>query len=237
MFGLTAVSPADDTVTRVSLYLTSEMRTQRAQELREVYRTHRGVVVYLDETYSLQGQGDRFYAVTASVVHSDSLDDCRQALLNAYDGDPIHASELYRNAQSASLSKAIDVVSEQLALHCVVIRTGVDVGDRFGDAARSACLSVVVTALSAGRTAATLFVADSRGEARADRVDTDQVRQLRRDQAISRDVTLLHRMPSEEPLIALADVTGWTWRQRWLKTRQSHLFNPLESRVQLRVIS
>ncbi|NLF05843.1 MAG: hypothetical protein GX593_12690 [Actinomycetales bacterium] len=221
----------------MSLFLTNEMRARRAAELGEAYRTHRGAVVFLDETFSLQDPRDRFYAVTASVVSSENLDNCRQALLTGYDADPIHASELYKHSQSASLTKAIDVVAAQRAMHCIVVRTDVERGDQSGDGARRACFSALVPALGAGKTAATLFVADSRGTLAADRVDSDLVRQLRVEGKVPRGVTLLHRMPSEEQLIALADVTGWAWRQRWLRTSQSHRFDPLEDRVQVQVVS
>lgn len=208
---------------------------ERAAKLAATYRSRRGPVAYIDETYQLTGDG-RFYAVAASVIADDDLDGARTAILNAYNGEAVHASAMWKAAEKASLAAAITVMAALPVQHCIIYQTDVAADDAFGETARSSCMANIMRALCRAP-GVRLYVADSRGTPDADRVDTELLRSLRESGEVEREVTLVHRMPSEEPLIALADVAGWTHRQQHLATTAAYLHSPLASKTKVHYLS
>ena len=205
----------------------------RAAKLRDLYALDDGTVAYVDETFSLDGPGSRFYAVTASLIAREHCDETRDSLLAAYDGEPMHASQMWSDGQKVSLELAIKTVASQPVKSCIVVQTAVADDDEFGDRARSSCMANLVRTLS-NKYGVTLYVADSRGKPDADRIDTDLLHTMRSEPVIPRGVAMVHRMPSEEPLIGLADVASWAFRQNFVGTRNRDMFEPLRAMVSVR---
>lgn len=187
-------------------------------------------MAYIDETFQLpNSQFKTFYIMVASVVHRDYLDQSRDALADFYDGEPMHASEMFKGLQLESLRRGLEIVSENYDACRIVVRTEVDADDLFGDRARIACLEHLFVALHLEEQV-DLFVLDSRGKADADDVDETVLHQLRSDGTVDRNCSLVHCRPSEELLIGLADLVAWSYRQEHARN-DSTWFDPVRDRT------
>jgi hypothetical protein len=201
--------------------------TNTRPNLADRYATTTGPVVFVDETFQLPNTGhDPFYVVCAAVLPRDMIETARKTVSEFSDDTPIHASKLWEDRHTESLRIAVDLVAEASHRNHVVVKAAIDPQDTTGEAARKECLQHLVTGL-AKQQGAGLFVADSRNKPRLDRLDTESVHDLRTRGLISRDTALVHARPSEEPLLGMADVVGWTYRQVHIRSDRGHFYDGL----------
>ncbi len=199
-------------------------------DLRSAYASTDRPVVFIDESYQLDGS-DRYYIVAAAMVDTELLVSTRNSLRDFYGSGSMHASEMYRRAEFASLAAATRLVSRQMDASDVVIYTPVDESDLHAATARERCLQHLVTSLHRDFEAH-IFVIDARRLLAENEADRRTVRDLRRSGQIGRDVTALHTRPSQEPLIALADIMAWAFRQEHARN-DSTWFEPLREHTQV----
>lgn len=187
-------------------------------------------VVFIDESFQLDGP-DRYYIVAAAMVDVDQLVATRQALFDFYGADAMHASEMYQRAELHSLDNATRLVSRQTDARDIVIYAPIDRLDAHAQEARSRCLAHAVQSLHSAFDAST-FVIDSRRLADENEADQRTIRDLRRAQRIGRDVVAMHARPSDEPLLALADILAWSFRQEHARN-EARWFDPLREHTQV----
>lgn len=199
-------------------------------DLRSLYASSDRPVVFIDESYQLDGS-DRYYIVAAAMVDTDLLVSTRRALRAFYGSDVMHASAMYQRAEFASIAAATRLVSQQMDASDVVIYTPVDESDLYAASARERCLQHIVTTLHRDFEAST-FVIDARPLPAENEADRRVIRDLRRSGLVGRDVTAVHARPSQEPLITLADIMAWAFRQEHARHDRSW-FEPLREHTQV----
>lgn len=187
-------------------------------------------VVFIDESFRLDGD-DRYYIVAAAMVDADQLVATREALRAFYGTDAMHASEMYKRAELSTLDGAAHLVDRQTDARDIVVYAPIDLSDDHANVARARCLETVVESLHTEFDAST-FVIDARRLADENEADRRTIRDLRRAERIGRDVVALHARPSEEPLLALADVLAWSFRQEYARG-ESRWFEHLREHTQV----
>lgn len=187
-------------------------------------------VVFIDESFRLDGD-DRYYIVAAAMVDADLLVATREALRAFYGADAMHASEMYKRAEWGSLDGAAHLVNRQTDARDLVVYAPIDPSDEHASIARARCMETVVESLHGGFEAST-FVIDARRLADENEADRRTIRDLRRAGRIGRDVVAFHARPSEEPLLALADILAWSFRQEYARN-ESRWFAPLREHTQV----
>jgi hypothetical protein len=187
-------------------------------------------VVFIDESFRLDGY-DRYYIVAAAMVDADQLVATREALRAFYGTDAMHASEMYKRAEMSTLDAAAHLVDRQTDARDIVVYAPIDLSDDHANVARARCLETVVESLHTEFDAST-FVIDARRLADENEADRRTIRDLRRAERIGRDVVALHARPSEEPLLALADILAWSFRQEYARG-ESRWFEHLRKHTQV----
>lgn len=187
-------------------------------------------VVFIDESFRLDGD-DRYYIVAAAMVDADQLVATREALRGFYGTDAMHASEMYKRAELSTLDGAAHLVDRQTDARDVVVYAPIEPSDEHASIARARCLESVVESLHGGFEAST-FVIDARRLADENKADLRTIRDLRRARRIDRDVVAFHARPSEEPLLTLADILAWSFRQQYARN-ESRWFEPLRGHTQV----
>lgn len=203
-------------------------------ELVSRYRATDRPVVFIDESFRLDGV-DRYYIIAAAMVDADQLVATREALRVFYGTGAMHASEMYKRAELGSLDRAAHLVDRQTDARDIVVFAPIDPADEHAKIARARCLASVVESLHAAFDAST-FVIDARRLADENEEDRRTIRDLRRAERIDRDVAAFHARPSEEPLLALADILAWSFRQEYARN-ESRWFEPLREHTQVTRIS
>lgn len=187
-------------------------------------------VVFIDESFRLDGD-DRYYIVAAAMVDADQLVATREALRAFYGTDAMHASEMYKRAEMSTLDGAANLVDRQTDARDIVVYAPIKLSDDHANVARARCLETVVESLHTEFDAST-FVIDARRLADENEADRRTIRDLRRAERIGRDVVALHARPSEEPLLALADILAWSFRQEYARG-ESRWFEHLREHTQV----
>jgi len=180
--------------------------------LRDIYAATEHPVVFIDESYQLSGR-NRYYIMAAAMVDADLIVTSRRALLEYYGGSVLHASAMYQAAELESIRGATRLVAGQTDATDLVVYAPVSASDQHAEVARERCLQYLVGRMFSDFEAST-YVIDARPLEAENEADRRSVRDLRRRGDIGRDVTVLHAKPSQEPLLALADVVAWTYRQQ-----------------------
>lgn len=203
-------------------------------DLASHYASTNSPVVFIDESFQLDGP-DKYYIVAAAMVDVDQLVAAREALREFYGVDAMHASEMYRRAELSSLDGATHLVSRQTDARDIVIYSPIGASDSNAQRARSKCLETAVESLHDAFEAST-FVIDARRLDDENEADRRTIRDLRRAERIGRDVVAFHARPSEEPLLALADILAWSFRQEYARN-VGRWFEPLREHTQVTRIS
>lgn len=199
-------------------------------ELAGRYASTDNPIVFIDESFQFDGPNP-YYIVAAAMVDANQLVATRMALSEFYGTDAMHASEMYQRAELRSLDDAAHIVSRQTDARDIVIYAPIDPADSHAQRARSRCLEHAVESLH-GAFEASTFVIDARRLADENEADRRTIRDLRRAQRIGRDVVAMHARPSDEPLLALADILAWSFRQEHARN-ETRWFDPLREHTQV----
>ncbi|MGM1029422.1 MAG: hypothetical protein ACQEWM_06045 [Actinomycetota bacterium] len=157
----------------------------------------------------------------------DEMHDTREALLDFYDGEALHAAPMYHRREFESLRRAIRLSAGQHDGMDVVVVAPVAADDEFGAAARAKCLRFLAPHLQRTQ-GVELFVLDQLDTPTAAKRDQHTFSDLRSEGQLVRDTALIHVQPSEEALLGLPDVLAWSYRQK--QTRgDSEWFDPLSA--------
>jgi hypothetical protein len=185
-------------------------------------------VAFLDETYRLDYPGEiPFYALSAVLVYPGDLDAACDAVLDANDGEPPHATELYQAGGMGreDLCRVIEVAAENSQWGYVTVKAPLVPGDDKprrdvaadlmltpGDVTRATCLDAMIRHLNA-KWGCLRFVIEGRETLGRDRQDLSVLQQVRTTLPAAVDASAWHRSRRTEPLLCLPDALAWAWRQ------------------------
>lgn len=199
-------------------------------KLHRLYSENRNPVVFLDESYELRHEAS-FYVLASAVVYPEELAATRKALLDFYDGQPLHAAPMFANRENATLMDAMNLAAKQHDGLDLIIQAPIASEDPNGRLARNRCLEFVVPLLHR-ETGASLFILDNLESLTANRQDQFLFSDLRKRREISREAREHHARPSQEPLLAIPDLLAWAYRQQ-ITVKNPKWFEPLKSQARI----
>jgi len=205
--------------------------TNRPGDLAALYRGNSAPVGFIDESFELVGR-KTFYMVSLALVFHERLDAVREEVLECYSGQALHAGPMHFAGETGTLRKATELVGVQNDGMHIVACVPVLADDPLADRARAKCIEHLTT--EARRSASTtLFVLDRRtgGENEKDRrTINDLVKRGR----LGRETKVFHGQPSVEPLLGLADVLVWSYRQDY-QNKKSEWFDPMRAATSVKI--
>jgi hypothetical protein len=208
------------------LSLTTQWRVLVPSELTGIYSRGNLPVAFLDESFQVELLPG-YYIVGAAIVDHELLATTREAMLDFYGGEGLHASSMYSRAEFVSLGQAIEFAASHHDGMDVVVCAPVQIEDIHGEGARARCLTYLFSKLQRDFDTE-LFVIDARKSPSQNEADRRVLRDLRRAGQVTRETRLVHLRPSQEPLLGLPDLLAWSFRQEFARDDTSW-FEPLRS--------
>lgn len=193
--------------------------------LGNMYRRHKGLVSFIDESYSEDREGGSpFYLIAATVIEIDQLEHCREAYRRVVPSGRWHTTDANHSGEQRQIHDFIQVLSSHNSYLIAAIQLAIQSGAL--EHARRECLVQAVSALASS---GCHFVVYERRETTKDRrLDESLFRKAKADGLISREIKTFAASPGSENLLWGADLAGWAVR-RYITKGERLWFEPLLS--------
>jgi len=195
-----------------------------AVDLHSLYLRNRDPVAYLDESYRI-GPDQSYYILSCATVYAEEIEPTRAALTTFYDGEAMHATEMFRRTEIASLQQGIRLAAGLHDGMDLIVTAPVAPADTTGNRARTACIELIAPLLQ-HEVGTRLFVFDQLARPADDLRDQAAFTRLRSAGHLDRDTRAVHVRPSDEPILGLPDLLAWAYRQEFARGAAAW-FDPL----------
>lgn len=185
--------------------------------LTNIYRSlpKQSYVLYIDETYSTQGDANTppYYIICGVLIRSKHLTQTRQDIQEIIGGRYWHTTEALQTPNGRE-------TTEQLLQYCSDIDDTYFISHRVStdqttiEQSRRACMKALLKHCQLKFPELKAVIIEARQTHRHNGKDRETIRQMKRDKDLSRNVTLQIVSSAEEFLLWLPDLVAMTYRRR-----------------------